>query len=325
MKISGESVQLVAIINSFNRRQLLERAITSLAGALRGLQFGSAIVVFEAGSTDGSLEFLKSWKEKYPGDSLSIIEASAGQSSFSDGVNLACAEALARFPGARWLLLYETDNCCMSIEPLEKAIALLEREPRLAAVGFTVRQHDGSSFGYGMRFPSTLSFVLGQNLAGSWNFHAPNDANWQTNDGIQWRKCDVVFTSPLLVRREAWSQSGGFDAVNFPFSDSDLDWAWRCAGLGWEMGVIATSDVIHDNLAQPSGWSANRVLDFHRNRFRLLRRHRGRNVALLKPVLFLRHGIETIILKGRSRSDPAAKEKLARRKQLLRTVWRNYS
>lgn len=323
--IGSEPVQLVAIINSFNRRDLLERAITSLTSALRGAPFGSAIIVFEAGSKDGSVDLLRAWQENYPADNLSLIEGQAGQSSFSNGVNLACAEAIARFPKARWLFLYETDNCLLNIEPLEKAITLLEQQPRLAAAGFTVKQHDGSFFGFGMRFPSTLSFVIGQNLAGLCNLHAPNNSAWQTSDGIRWRTCDIVFTSPLLIRREAWVQSGGFDAENFPFSDSDLDWAWRCATLGWGMGVIFTNDVIHDNLAQPSSWSANRVLDFHRNRFRLLRRHRGGHVALLKPVLFVRHGIETILLKGKLRSDPTAKEKLAKRKQMLRTVWSGYS
>jgi len=176
-----------------------------------------------------------------------------------------------------------------------------------------------------MRLPSTLSFALGQNLAALWNLHAPNNSDWQTCDGFRWRTCDVVFTSPLLVRRQAWEKSGGLDAENFPFSDTDIDWAWRCARLGWAMAVIASEDVIHDNLQQLSAWSANRVLDFHRNRFRLLRRHRGRHVALLKPILFLRHWLEAIVLARKSLVDPRAKEKLAKRKQMLRTVWSNYS
>lgn len=319
------AVEFVAVINSFNRRHLLERAVTSLISALRNARFGSAIVVFDAGSKDGSVEWLKEWRENNPADNLILIEATGSRRSFSDGVNIACAEAAARFLTSRWLFLYETDNCLLSIEPLEKAIALLEREPRLAACGFTVKQHDGEFFGYGMRFPSALSFALGQNLAALCNLHAPNNSAWQTSDGISWRTCDVVFTSPLLVRHQAWEQSGGLDAEMFPFSDTDIDWGWRCARLGWAMAVIASEDVIHDNLEQLSAWSANRVLDFHRNRFRLLRRHRGRHVALLKPVLFLRHWLETIVLVRKSRVDATAREKLAKRKQMLRTVWSNYS
>jgi GT2 family glycosyltransferase len=322
---SEQRIELVAIVNSFNRRSLLERAIDSLTASLRKAQFGSAMIVFEAGSNDGSAEFLKTWREKNPDDNLILIESATDRRSFSDGVNQACAEAIARFPGCRWLFLYETDNFLSDVDPIEKAIALLNHEPRLAAAGFTVKQHDGRFFGYGMRFPSALSFALGQNVAAKWNLHAPNDSNWRITVGIRWRTCDIVFTSPLLIRREAWEQSGGFDATDFPFSDTDLDWAWRCARLGWKMAVIASDHVVHDNLEQLSAWSANRALDFHRNRFKLLQRHRGRHVALLKPVLFLRHWLETLVLARRSAVDPKAKEKLARRKQMLRTVWSNYS
>jgi len=319
-----QPVELVAIINSFNRRSLLERAIRSLTGALRSAQFGSAVVVFEAGSTDGSAEFLRTWDENHPADNLMLIEPTADHRSFSAGVNAACSAALARFRKCRWLFLYETDNCLANVEPLEKAISLLEREPQLAAAGFTVKQHDGKFFGYGMRFPTALSFALGQNLAAQLNLHAPNNSAWQTSDGIRWRTCDVIFTSPLLVRREAWEQSGGFDAADFPFSDTDLDWAWRCARLGWKMAVIASESVVHDNLQQLSAWSANRALDFHRNRFRLLKRHRGKHIASLKPILFFRHCLETLILARKSAKDPSAKEKLAKRIQMLRTVWSDY-
>lgn len=318
-------VELVAIINSFNRRSLLERAIGSLSEALQSARYGSAIIVFEAGSNDGSADFLSTWRENHPTDNLSVIEATADRRSFSDGVNIGCAAAIARFSKCRWLFLYETDNCLTNPEPLEKAISLLQSEPQLAAAGFTVKQHDGTFYGYGMRFPTALSFALGQNLGARFNLDAPNNSAWQLGDGIRWRTCDVVFTSPLLIRREAWEQSGGFDAPKFPFSDTDLDWAWRCARLGWKMAVIASDNVVHDNLEQLSAWSANRVVDFHRNRFRLLKRHRGKHVGLLKPFLFLRHWLETMILARKSAVDPMAKDKLAKRKQMLRTVWSDYS
>ena len=322
---SERPIELVVIINSFNRCSLLERAMTSLTEALRNARFGSAIIVFEAGSSDGSLEFLKTWRDNHPADNLMLIEGLPDRRSFSDGVNIACAAASARFRNCHWFFLYETDNCLANVDPVAKAISLLQSQPQLAAAGFTVKQHDGKFFGYGMRFPSALSFALGQNLAAPLNFHAPNDSAWQLSNGTRWRTCDVVFTSPLVIRREAWEQSGGFDGTAFPFSDSDLDWAWRCAKLGWRMAVIASEDIVHDNLEQLSAWSANRALDFHRNRFRLLKRHRGKHIALLKPLLFLRHCLETILLKRKTATDPTAKEKLAKRKQMLRTVWNDYS
>ena len=321
---NNRPVELVAVINSFNRRRLLEKAVNSLMPALRAAPFGSAVVVFEAGSTDGSKEFLESWREQNPNDRLIVVAPLSGQTSFSDGVNAGCATALAQYPACRWLFLYETDNWLAGAEPLTAAISLLQAQPRLAAAGFTVRQHKGNRTGYGMRFPSWFSLALGQNLASRANLAGPNDSNWQVTDDVRWRTCDVVFTSPLLIRRETWEQIGGFDVQAFPFSDSDLDWAWRCAKANREMAVIASDAVVHDNREQLSAWSANRVIDFHRSRLRLLKRHRGDRAALIKPILFLRHCLETLWLACRLGADPKARAKLANRRQLLRTVWSDY-
>lgn len=323
---STRPVELVAVINSYNRKALLERAITSLMEALRKAPFESAAIVFEAGSNDGSKEFLEEWRGRYPGDPLVVVTPHNERASFSDGVNSGCAAAIARFPSCRWLFLYETDNFLEQAAPLEQAISLLSEEPRLAAAGFTVKRHDGSFAGYGMRFPSWFSLLAGQNLAARWNLYRPNDAPWQLTKSARWRLCDIVFTSPLVIRRQAWEQVGGFDATGFPFSDSDLDWAWRCQESGWGTAVIASENVVHDNLQQASPGSANRVIDFHRSRLRLLKRHRAnRASSLIKPVLFLRHGLEAILLAFRSLSDPAAKDKLAKRQQMLRSVWTDYS
>jgi GT2 family glycosyltransferase len=318
-------VEFVAVINSFNRRPLLEKALSSLTQALRTAPFGSAIVVFEAGSNDGSAEFLRSWNGLNPGDNLVVVESATADSSFSEGVNRGSAMALERFPECRWLFLFETDNWVQTAEPLSHAVQLLEEEPQLAAVGFTVKRHAGEFCGYGMSFPTAMSLALGLNLSAKWNLDQPNNSPWKTSNGLRWRMCDVVFTSPLLIRREAWLQTGGLDAERFPFSETDVDWAWRCAEAGWKTAVIASEQVVHDNLQQASAWSANRVIEFHRSRLRLLKRHRGEWIGLLKPILFLRHCIETLLLTFRGSADVAAAAKLEKRKQMVRTVWNDYA
>ena len=247
---AARPVEFVAVINSFNRRALLERALTSLTETLRSAPFGSAIIVFEAGSNDGSVEFLRTWRDNNPADNLSIIEAPTGRSSFSDGVNTGCAAAISRFAKCHWLFLYETDNCLTSVEPLQKAIALLKIEPQLAAVGFTVKQHDGKFYGYGMRFPSALSFALGQNLAARLNLHAPNNSAWQTRDGIRWRTCDVVFTSPLLIRR---NKAAALTRKIFHFRTATLigRGAARSSAGKWRLFRRTASFMIISNSCQP--------------------------------------------------------------------------
>jgi GT2 family glycosyltransferase len=319
------AVELAVIINSFNRRNLLEKAVSALAASLRRLPFESAIFVFEAGSTDGSREWLEQWMRANPNRRVDIIQAAEGAATtFGAGVNAACAMALKKHETLRWLLLYETDNWIAEPEPLLKARELLETQSDLAAVGFTVRLHSGTRCGFGVPFPSVLGLVVGQQLSVRWKLDFPPKAQRRQSGDVKWFYCDAVFTSPILVRREAWVVSKGIDAEAFPFSDSDVDWAWRCARLGWRMAVIESDAVVHDNLAVASAWSANRVIDFHRSRLRLLKRHRGKWVNLIKPFLFARHLVESILLARRARLNPAARTKLEKRREMCRSVWRNY-
>jgi glycosyltransferase involved in cell wall biosynthesis len=104
----GGPVRLVAILNSFNRRELLREALPSLAGALAECPFGAAIVVFEAGSTDGSLEWLANYQqeEKPPTPIQVILREEGADGSLSAGVNAAAYYALEKFPHLEWLLLY---------------------------------------------------------------------------------------------------------------------------------------------------------------------------------------------------------------------------
>ncbi|MDA0185155.1 glycosyltransferase family 2 protein [Solirubrobacter phytolaccae] len=49
----------------------------------------------------------------------------------------------------------------------------------------------------------------------------------------------------LIVRREAWTAAGGFDAEYFMYGE-DLDLALRLRLMGWGVGVVPTAHVEHD-------------------------------------------------------------------------------
>ena len=317
-------MQFVAIINSFNRRDLLVRAIESLVPALKSAGVEFAIVVFEAGSTDGSREWLNQFARENPDLRLEMVLASAkDDSSFAGGVNRGCRHALETFPDAEFLFLYETDNWLASAEPLIRAIQLLRDQPHLAAAGFTVRLHSGRPCGWGEPFPTVPAFVLGPHL--SHRLKIPRcPIRMITSGELRWFPADVVYTSPLVVRASVWRELGGMDAGLFPFSDSDLDWAWKAAKAGYQCGVLCSDGVVHDNGGSSSSWSNMRVLKFHQARFRLLRKHRGTTVTLAIPALFLRHIAEFLVLSAMVLTGKRPTLSLKKRSILLRSVWGGY-
>jgi GT2 family glycosyltransferase len=290
-------VRLVAVVNSFNRQALLEVSLTSLASALSQLPFGTAIVVFEAGSTDGSIEWLRKFQSSVSDLEISILIPATGEdTSFAAGVNAGCQHAIRMYPELQFLLLFETDNRIASGGPIVLAAGLLNSNAQLGAVGFTVTKSSGEPAGFGCSLPSVPQFLMGQQLTAFLGLDRPQLSPEPPFGGHLWGTCEVVFTSPLLVKRAAWEQTEGLDAASFPFSDCDLDWCWRARRSGWTLAVIESKGVVHDNQQQASAWSSRRVLSFHRARLRLLQRHRRVWAPLLKLGLLGRHVLEFLVL-----------------------------
>jgi glycosyltransferase involved in cell wall biosynthesis len=199
----------------------MQPALNCLYQALDNCPYKAAIVVFDAGSTDGSREWLRKFAQESDKVAIHILEPQAGEdTSFSAGINTACQYAQSKYPKNSYYLFYETDNQLASTEPIAIAARLLEKTPELAAVGFTVAKHSGEKAGYGASFPTVFQFLLGQNLTYLWHLDAPQ-SNWQPFENLRWTACDIVFTSPILVKRIAWEQSQGLDQELFPFSDCD--------------------------------------------------------------------------------------------------------
>ena len=318
-------ITLAVIINSFNRVQLLKEALSSVLENVQHTVQPSAIIIFDAGSTDGSLECIQEMASQVQTPAIfCLVSSVTTQNSFSAGCNAAVCFAAEQFPNLKYCFFFETDNLILNPSALPLAIQLLEQEQRMAAVGFTVERRDRQKTGFGNRFPTPFSFLIGQQIAQAFRLDQMPIKEWQSFEQTSWGVSDVVYTSPLLVRYKAWQAIGGMDSERFPFSDSDLDWCWMAAKSGWSVAVLDISGVIHDSQNQDSSWSENRVMDFHRARFQLLTKHYGHSMNWLKPLLFMRHNVEFILLKIFTPKTERVMRSLQQRQILMQSVFNGY-
>jgi GT2 family glycosyltransferase len=316
--------KIAIIINSLNRLALLRECLTALDGWISDISdFHCKVYVFDAGSTDGSLDFLHA---KASGDThFRVLTPAPGQNrSIAGGFNAGAAAALDESPAATHLLFYETDNTILSPEPVRAALAELDTRKNLAASGFTVSRHDGRPAGVGMPFPTLLAFLAGNRISHFFQMERI-PYHWKDSAGGRFSFVDVVFTSPLLIKAEAWKDTAGMDAETFPFSDCDVDWAKRLALRGWKMGVVERADVIHDNRDALSDWSKTRALNFHRGRLRYFRRYHPFAIFAVWPgALLIRHCLEWFaagIFIRNTKKRMRLKEQFS---GLLRSCWNGY-
>ncbi|PVY38677.1 GT2 family glycosyltransferase [Pontibacter virosus] len=257
---------------------------------------------------------------------LQVLLPEPGEdTSFAAGLNKCVNYAVQLYPSIDYLLFYETDNQILEPKPLLDALKQLESRAELAACGFTVRLHNGLPAGVGQPFPSLTNFIIGKNLVDKFQLERIPYMWDDTLEGSSFSEVDVVYTSPLLVKLDAWKESGGLDVHMFPFADCDVDWARRLYKLGWRMGVIKSNSVIHDNLNFLSAWSMTRAVQNHRGRLRYFKRHRPVGIILVWPVLLiLRHFLEFTFVKISVRDQLIRNRLLGQFSCLLKSSIRGY-
>ena len=227
------------LILSLDRAEDTESAILS-ALAQAGLR--QHVIVFDQGSSDETLARL-----------LAVIGARPDALLASAGRNLGVAEGRNRAAAlghGRVMIALDNDAVFADAGTAARAVALLDEEPRLAAVGFRIMNADGSgeddaSWGY----PEALRSRVGERFA-----------------------CATFVGAGHAICRAAGDEIGGYDAQLF-FTWEEYDFALRAIDRGWRL-LHAGDIVVHHKLASEGRvhWSGKRWFLFVRNRLYIARK-----------------------------------------------------
>lgn len=311
-----EEYKVYVFVQSYNRKALLETSISSFQSVL-GNDSRFQLCIYDAGSSDGSIEYLNAFQNEF--GTISFFVSKPSKLSFSAGHNRLLREIDTVEKHNAFVLFFETDNAILDRKAIDKAIDVTQ-SGAADAVGFTPLKYDGSKAGYGGAFPKKSEFIIGQR-ATKWLCKKPSTQDRRKQEVFE---TEVAFTSPLLVRLDLLKSVGGFDERNFPFGHSDTDLCKRIYKAGGRILVLRSSSFIHDNLDQASEWSNTRVRDYHRATFRLLEKHDGSFSIVDRLSLIGRHAIELLVLGGLAIFSSVYRKKLVGRFELLRRCWNGY-
>jgi N-acetylglucosaminyl-diphospho-decaprenol L-rhamnosyltransferase len=178
----------------------------------------------------------------------------------------------------------------------ESLLEALESDPRSAAAGARLLTADGAPQACAWRLPGA-----GTALAGALFLHRLLTVQ---SNGDQTREVGWVQSSAMLVRREAAEQVGWLDPDFFVYSD-ETDFCKRLRDAGWTILFAPAAHAVHrDQMASDEAGAERRVVEYHRNRNRYLRKHEGAPAAfLLRPLLafpYLLRATGALVLPGHS-------------------------
>jgi len=167
-------------------------------------------------------------------------------------------------------------------------LGALQSDRNAAAAGAQLLTPDGREVPCAWRLPSAETA-----LAGAFFLHRRYTVE---SGGSGIRPVGWAQSSAMMVRRAAAEHVGWLDPEFFVYSD-ETDFCKRLRDAGWKiLYVPAARAVHHDQMARDAVGAERRIVEYHRNQDRYLRKHLGRVEAfLMRPLMAWPHLVRAAV------------------------------
>jgi N-acetylglucosaminyl-diphospho-decaprenol L-rhamnosyltransferase len=209
--------------------------LDALPWAQRALESvrGTEIVVVDHGSTDGTLDLVRT---RFPEATL-VEQPNRG---LGGGWNAGLERA-----GGEYVLLLNADAWLVG-DALDRLVAFADSRPDTAYVGPRLLNPDGSLQRSVRAFPTVwrlaTEYLFLRKLAPRTELLNSFYAGGFDHDEV--READWLMGACMLVRRAAVEEVGGLDERFFLFSE-ETDWCYRFRQAGWAVVFFPGAECVH--------------------------------------------------------------------------------
>jgi GT2 family glycosyltransferase len=258
----SETVLSIIIVN-WNTRDITLNCLRSIGENVAGL--GYEVIVVDNASTDGSRQAIS---KEYPAVTLIANETNVG---FGRANNQAM-----RVAHGRYLLLLNSDTVIID-DSIQRLVECLEGHPETGVAACKLLFEDRELQCSCYRFPSMRIAILEELalykflprrrqgeilLTGYWPHDRERDVDW-------------VSGAVMLLRREVFEETGGFDETIFMYGE-DMEWCMRIADIGWAIKFVPDCEIVH--LSHKSAdlmYGEKRIALCHQRFFEIYQRRSG--------------------------------------------------
>ncbi len=268
---------LSIIILNFNTQKLLEQLLASIARYDRRLVFSPAelarrqqeeeiipteIIVIDNNSRDGSPEYLRHFNKQKKKGLLQRLKLRVVLNKKNVGFGAGNNQGM-RLARGEYLLLLNSDTIMVE-GAISQSLLWLASHPEYDLIGCRLLNKDLSLQPSVGTFP-TLPRVFQMLFLDRWGAAAMKTP-------LQTGPVDWVMGAFMLLRREVFRRSGGFDEGIFMYMD-EVEWCYRLHNLGFQVGFYRDAKIIHLGGASSPEGRKTRILHIYRGLLYFYRRH----------------------------------------------------
>ena len=263
------------VIVTRNTRVLTLAAVSSVLSGPDGLH--KEVIVVDNGSTDGTGEQLG---REFPPARHLFSERNLG---FGRANNAGVREGSGKF-----VLLLNSDA---RLKPgaLAQAVTWMRAHPRCGIAGAQLLNPDGSWQNSIANYPTLATELLNKSLL---RRLFPAKFPGKENRFTEPVAVETVIGAFMLIRRECWEQTGGFDERFFFFFE-ETDLCLQAARQGWGVMHLPGVETWHEQGGSAKKVSAAARIEYWRSRYAYFAKNHGPSTRLiLRLGLLLRLGVD---------------------------------
>jgi GT2 family glycosyltransferase len=255
--------KLSIIIVNWNTRDITRNCLRSVGEHLSGMAY--EVIVVDNASSDGSVEMIGA---EFPDVRLIANDANLG---FGRANNQAMRVARGEF-----FFLLNSDTVIFD-EAIQRLVNFIATDAAIGIAGGKLLFEDRTLQSSCSRFPSIRTALLEDLML--YKF-LPRRLQGELLLGGYWphdraRDVDAVWGAAMLVRREVFAQTGGFDERIFMYGE-DLEWCMRVRDCGWRIAFTPAAAIVHLNHKSAEKKYGDERIDLcHKRAYEIYRRRAG--------------------------------------------------
>lgn len=271
---------IAIVILNWNGKHHLEQFLPSVVKNSYAKNFSVQVVIADNGSTDGSVEWIKT---NYSALQIIVLDKNYG---FTGGYNKSLAQIKTDF----YLLL--NSDIEVTTDWLEPLLTFMEENPNAAGCMPKIRSYQNKlNFEYAGAAGGFLDMF-------GYPFCRGRILNIVEKDYGQYDNVQEIFWATgacLLVRSKEYWNAGGLDNDFFAHME-EIDLCWRLKRQGYSIWCIPQSVVYHVGGGTLSSDSPQKVYYNHRNNLVMLLKNLSRKSLI--PVITFRLGLDLFSAAG---------------------------